>query len=101
MLALTLVLYKNTIFCKDQIYIIVEKTVFLMIVLTTILVLHTVNSEILARILFSRIALKDIFAMVNIRDFGMNHLLKYRTKSYANSRGFIFAKLCICEVSRN
>ena len=35
---------------------------------------HTVNSEIFARILFSRIALKDIFAMVKIRDFDMIYL---------------------------
>ena len=31
----------------------------------------TVNSEIFARVLFSRIALKDIFAKLQIRDFGM------------------------------
>ena len=31
----------------------------------------TVNAEIFARILFSRIVLKDIFATLEIRDFGM------------------------------
>ena len=34
----------------------------------------TVNSEIFARILFSQIALKDIFATIKIRDFGMIYL---------------------------
>ena len=34
----------------------------------------TVNSEIFARILFSRIALKVIFAMLKIRDYGMIYL---------------------------
>ena len=32
---------------------------------------YNVNSEIFARILFSRIALKDIFATLKIRDLGM------------------------------
>ena len=36
--------------------------------------LVTVNSEIFLRILFSRVALKDIFATVKIRDLGMIHL---------------------------
>ena len=31
----------------------------------------TVNSDIFARILFSQIALKDIFATLEIRDLGM------------------------------
>ena len=34
----------------------------------------TVNSEIFARILFSRIALKGIFATLKIRDLGMIYL---------------------------
>ena len=34
----------------------------------------TVNSEIFARILFSRIALKDIFATLKIRDWGILYL---------------------------
>ena len=34
----------------------------------------TVNSEIFARILFSQIASKDIFAKLKIRDFGMLYL---------------------------
>ena len=32
---------------------------------------NTVNSEIVARILFSRIALKDVFVTLEIWDFGM------------------------------
>ena len=35
---------------------------------------NTVNSEIFARILFSRIALKCIFATLEIRDLGMIYL---------------------------
>ena len=38
------------------------------------LVLFTVNSEIFARILFSLIALKDIFATLKIRDMCMIYL---------------------------
>ena len=34
----------------------------------------TVNPEIFARILFSRYALKDIFATLKIRDYGMLYL---------------------------
>ena len=37
-------------------------------------VTNTVNMEIFARILFLRIALKEIFAMLKIRDFGMIYL---------------------------
>ena len=49
----------------------------------------TVNSEIFVRILFSRKALKDIFATsVNDRVISPFH------------KGFIFKKLSICEVSR-
>ena len=36
--------------------------------------MKTVNSEILARILFSRIALKHIFATLKIRDMGVIYL---------------------------
>ena len=39
-----------------------------------ILSLSTVNSEIFARILFSRIELKCIFATLNIRDQGIIYL---------------------------
>ena len=35
---------------------------------------NTVNSEIFARILFSRIVLKDIFAKLKIRDQGMIYI---------------------------
>ena len=60
---------------------------------------HTVNSEIFAGILFSRRALKDIFATLKIRDFDMIYL--YMEKSFSPfHEGFIFAKLRIREVSR-
>ena len=58
---------------------------------------HTVNSEIFARILFSRIALKGIFATFKIRDLDMIYLHKYTTEWFRES--FIFAKLRIREVS--
>ena len=35
---------------------------------------NSVNSEIFARVLFSRIALKDIFTTLKIRDQGMVYL---------------------------
>ena len=35
---------------------------------------NTVDSEIFAIILFSRIVLKDIFATLKIRDYGMTYL---------------------------
>ena len=34
----------------------------------------TVNSEFFARILFSRIGLNDLFAALNIREYGMIYL---------------------------
>ena len=48
---------------------------------------NTVNSEIFARILFSRIALKGIFATLEIRDLGMIYISK-RQSDFAISRGF-------------
>ena len=37
---------------------------------------YTVNLEMFVRILFSRIALKDIFATLKIRDLGMINVYK-------------------------
>ena len=48
----------------------------LMDYLVVVIKLYTVNLENLARILFSRITLKDIFAMVKIREFGIIYLLQ-------------------------
>ena len=39
----------------------------------------TVNSEILARVLFSRIALKDLFVTFKIRNQGMIYLYQLTT----------------------
>ena len=50
----------------------------------------TVNSEIFAKILFSRIALKDIFATFKIRDQVMIYLYQSTTECFAISRGFYF-----------
>ena len=50
---------------------------------------HSVNSEIFARILFSRVAIKDIFAMLKSRDMGMvddRVIVRYR-------EDFIFTKI--------
>ena len=62
---------------------------------------NTVNSEIFERILFSQIALKDIFVTLK------NSRLRHDLPISVNDRvilpfheDFIFAKLCICEVSR-
>ena len=62
---------------------------------------NTVNSEIFARILFSRISVKDIFATLKISR------LRHDLPISVNDRvvlpfheDFIFAKLCISEVSR-
>ena len=51
---------------------------------------YTVNSEIFARISFSRIASKDIFSMLKIRDFGMIYLHQKMTKRFSHSRGSYF-----------
>ena len=52
--------------------------------------LNTVNSEIFASILFSRRALKDIFAKLKIRDKGMIYLISKRRSDFTISRGFYF-----------
>ena len=61
---------------------------------------YTVNSEIFARILYSPIAFKDIFATLKLR-------LWHDMPISANNRvispfceSFIFTKLCTCQVSR-
>ena len=61
----------------------------------TISTLTTVNLEFFARILFSRIALKDIFVKLNIRDLG--HDIHISVNDRANSafhEDFVL-KLCI------
>ena len=40
-------------------------------------IMHTVNSEIFARILFSRKALKDIFVMFELSNLGVIYLYMY------------------------
>ena len=50
----------------------------------------TVNSEIFARILFSRIAIKYIFATFKIRDQGMIDIFLKRRKDLAILREFNF-----------
>ena len=57
-----------------------------------------VNTEIFARILFSRIALKDIFGKVNLRDWGMVYQISKRQSDFTISRGFYFSETC--EVSQ-
>ena len=42
--------------------------------LKDLIIQSTVNPEVFARILFSQIALKDIFATLKIRDLGMVYL---------------------------
>ena len=57
-----------------------------------------VNSEIFARILFSRISLKGIFATIEIRDLGIIYLYQYTTEWFYHfarafiSRNFAYAK---------
>ena len=63
--------------------------------------LLTVNSEIFGRILFSRIALNDIFATLKTRDYkcSIGHDLPTAVKGRVISpfrEGFIFTKLRIC-----
>ena len=62
-------------------------------------VIHTVNSELLASILFSRITLKDIFATLKNRDYGILPLLVNDREISSFRERFIFTKLRICEVS--
>ena len=52
----------------------------------------TVNSEIFERVLFSRKTLKDIFARLKNRDYGMIYLYQSikRHDDFANLRGFYF-----------
>ena len=61
-----------------------------------------VNLEIFTRLLFLLIALKHIFAMLNIRDKGQIYLCQQETVILPICEDFIFTKLpiCICEVSR-
>ena len=47
----------------------------------------TVNSEFFVSILFSRIVLKDMFAMLKIHNWNMNYLLQ---SDIAMSQGFYF-----------
>ena len=62
--------------------------------------LTTVNPEIFARILFSRIALKDIFVALKFAIFhDLRILVNYRVVSPFRE-DFVFTKLRICEVSR-
>ena len=63
--------------------------------------LYTVNLEIFARILFSRIALKDIF--VTLKDLRLEHDLHISVNDIVNSafhKDFIFTKLGICKLSQ-
>ena len=62
-------------------------------------VAYTVNSKIFARILFSRIAFKDIFSTLKIRGLGMIYLYQQTTVILLFREGFIFAKIRIREVS--
>ena len=55
-----------------------------------------IKKYIFARISFSRIALKGIFAMLKISDLGMIYLHVNRMISTLRE-GFIFTKLRICE----
>ena len=52
----------------------------------------TVDSEIFAIILFSRIALKVIFAKLKIRDFGMIYLHQYRIKGCRHFTNILFSR---------
>ena len=62
--------------------------------------LSTLNSEIFATILFSRIALEDILAMKKMW-FGHVLLISVNDRVISPFRGdFIFTKLRMCEVSR-
>ena len=61
----------------------------------------TVNPEIFARILFSRIALKDLFA--TLKNLGQGHDFPISVDDRTISlfyEDFIFTKLRICEVTR-
>ena len=51
---------------------------------------HTVNPEIFARILFSRITLKDLFAKVKIATKACFTIISRRQRDFAISRGFYF-----------
>ena len=61
----------------------------------------TINSEMFASILFSRISLKDIFATAKIREKGIIYL----QSDLATSNGFYFhesfSKISECTVSTN
>ena len=60
----------------------------------------TVNSEIFARMLFSRIALKDIFATLTIMRPGQDLPIPVNDRVISPFReGLIFTKLRVCEVS--
>ena len=59
----------------------------------------TVNSEFFARILFSRIALKDICDVKNSGQ-GRDLLISVKRVISPIREDIIFTKLCICEVSR-
>ena len=52
----------------------------------------TVNSEIFVRILFSRIALKDIFSMLKNCDFGLINLHQKRTKRFRYFAWVLFSR---------
>ena len=61
---------------------------------TTEFAFYTVNPEIFARILFSRIALKDIFVTLKIRDYGMIYIISNNDRVISAFReDFIFTKL--------
>ena len=60
----------------------------------------TVNPEIFARILFSRMALKDILATLKIRNKGHDFPISVKDRIILPfHEDFIFTKLHICEVS--
>ena len=64
---------------------------------------NTVNSEIFAKILLWRKALKVIFATLKIRDYGMiyPYIVSVNDRVIVQKREeFIFTKFLICEVSR-
>ena len=60
----------------------------------------TVDSEIFARILFSRIALKDILAMLKFATKARFTYINKRKSDFAISRGFYFHETSHSEVSR-
>ena len=83
---------KHLIECPQHMFWLIRKFIFLITHSYLKAWIPTVNYKIFVRILFSRIALKDIFGTLKIRVFGMIYLHQCWTKGFRHFANVLFSQ---------